>query len=1013
MTQFADDPVCSDSNPVRSTVSEPRRSLSEPRQPVSSDSAPVPAPGIWKINRRTTVKRASIASSAGRHIPPAGWSRQGGVQVKRISNIGTGDFVRNAIATLFDADDATPTGDNSFEKTPSRPRLAVSPAVPTQQKLELMKSKMHSAPLAKRPVKGQGETGNDGTNTVPTNALLKARADRAEQKKLKRAVSRPELKKRETQAESKESESHQLDPVIWLKHKKNLEGIMFKAERASRAHASQMKRPSSSPGLRSFVDQFISLGQAAIGSAQKSRLAESAPLSPLKASTPSTKGQGVLSLPGTPSRLAKTFGQRSPPSASSGLALSMRDALGLDPEPHKQTVVKTPKRTFVADDRVRTQRATITDLPREVVRTSRPRPQSAPGGGGVTQTVRSLVPDLQLNGIGDDFDEQRRHAQMPMLPEGKLMLLLKQRDFKSVFRALREHFMTEFGDSLEAADAVANAERILLGTIRMETTRQVLLCWIMGACLEGLGQEQAAIRFFARCTNLDRQNPMHPYNRGICQLTLGNRDAAHVDFCLAVELCLKREQAPPSDFYICRALSAAAMAKEGRHVWADFELCRQRIQNPGQAFLSISQGVHRAGGFPAYSSAVIDPMPLASNQQHYLSVIIAQAREREEEFTPNEQKAFLRFLRRMPEMALIPREVLCRNMHFFTVHTVAEGQPLFPTNNWHCIMAGKFSIFRFTTLNDACCNQGSASASSLDENSDWLQLPPMLWTPQNWERVGSLETHTCFKGGQEFGPQGDGWLVADETTEVLLFPLACIDRMKRKINSEQNEDLLRDVDFLAGVELFRNLPMRLLCSMLEEFIERHEAISGEDPLGMWPGLVIVRKGQLQLTLKTEVEDAEQRSKIKKQTHDRSAWLGGSKMKNQTHDHAKPLCVLEAGDCVGEETLLGGTGLSQVCSSEVVSIRAEFWVLSQEKQESAEQMGLLEFLTHQREPNLQAIERKIDAAEDWQRQKKKTLESLRGRVGTTVDESRTPINPMPGPRGGAVLSWSDRPSPTDP
>merc|ERR1719160_721287 len=133
----------------------------------------------------------------------------------------------------------------------------------------------------------------------------------------------------------------------------------------------------------------------------------------------------------------------------------------------------------------------MVSLPRDGARTSRRRPQSAPGGGGVEATIRSLVPDLQLQGIGEEFDEQRRHTQMPLLPEGKLMLLLKQRDFKSVFRALREHFMTDWGDSLEAADAVATAEKILLGNIRIENTRQVLLCWIMGACLEGLGQAEA------------------------------------------------------------------------------------------------------------------------------------------------------------------------------------------------------------------------------------------------------------------------------------------------------------------------------------------------------------------------------------------------------------------------------------------------------------------------------------------------------------------------------------------
>lgn len=277
-----------------------------------------------------------------------------------------------------------------------------------------------------------------------------------------------------------------------------------------------------------------------------------------------------------------------------------------------------------------------------------------------------------------------------------------------------------------------------------------------------------------------------------------------------------------------------------------------------------------------------------------------------------------------------------------------------------------------------------------------------------------METLSYFNGGDVFGPQGDAWLVADETTEILAFPLVCIERMKRKIDSSQTDGFQRDVDFLSGVELFRNLPMRLMCSMLEEFIERHEAICGEDPLGTWPGLLIVKKGQLQLTLKQEQEHFERRKALKPGpiAIDRSAWLG-AKVKKQVNDQPKVICVLEPGDCVGDETLLGGTGFSFCCSSEVVSVSSEFWVLPQAKQDAADKMGLLEFLANQREANLQAIERKIDEMEYWNRTKKKTLEKIRGRTGTTVEEVRTPIDPMPKPCGGMLLSWVDRKSPGDP
>merc|ERR1711904_331097 len=135
---------------------------------------------------------------------------------------------------------------------------------------------------------------------------------------------------------------------------------------------------------------------------------------------------------------------------------------------------------------------------------------------------------------------------------------------------------------------------------------------------------------------------------------------------------------------------------------------------------------------------------------------------------------------------------------------------------------------------------------------------------------------------------------------------------------------------------------------------------------------------------------------------------GSKIKAQTDENPKPLCVLEPGDCVGEETLLGGTGFSNCCSSKVVSIGAEFWVLPQQKQDAVEKMGLLEFLAAQREPNLQAIERKIDAAEYWQSVKKRTLQRVRGKTGLASEEVNMPVDPLPNPRGGAVLSWIERP-----
>merc|ERR1719321_2212197 len=234
----------------------------------------------------------------------------------------------------------------------------------------------------------------------------------------------------------------------------------------------------------------------------------------------------------------------------------------------------------------------------------------------------------------------------------------------------------------------------------------------------------------------------------------------------------------------------------------------------------------------------------------------------------------------------------------------------------------------------------------------------------------------------------------------------------RKIDPEQADSFQRDVDFLSGVELFRNLPMRLMCSMLEEFIERHEAISGEDPLGTWPGLCIVRKGQLQLILKPDNERSRERRKALTRSPgggpiaiDQTALMAESKMKKQVkgNDKEKLLCVLEPGDCFGEETLLGGTGFSFCCRSEVVSISSEFWVLPQAKQEAADKMGLLEFLADQRELNLQAIERKIDEAEYWNRTKKTTLAKIRGRSGTSVEESRAPVDPMPKPRGGMLLS----------
>ncbi|CAE7208246.1 unnamed protein product, partial [Symbiodinium pilosum] len=156
-------------------------------------------------------------------------------------------------------------------------------------------------------------------------------------------------------------------------------------------------------------------------------------------------------------------------------------------------------------------------------------------------------------------------------------------------------------------------------------SRGVLLRWTLGVCLEALSFYEAAIGLFASCVAEDYGNPVHPYNRGVCQLRAGAFRAACRDFDLAVSWCIGRGLSPPLLLLARRALAGARLPDRQAEVWADFELVRRRMAHPDMSIRAIQRelALDRISSYGQYQRLVEEPQTSEAAHRHWAAGIVA------------------------------------------------------------------------------------------------------------------------------------------------------------------------------------------------------------------------------------------------------------------------------------------------------------------------------------------------------------------------------------------------------
>lgn len=262
--------------------------------------------------------------------------------------------------------------------------------------------------------------------------------------------------------------------------------------------------------------------------------------------------------------------------------------------------------------------------------------------------------------------------------------------------------------------------------------------------------------------------------------------------------------------------------------------------------------------------------------------------------------------------------------------------------------------------------------------------------------VGRIEELQTFQGGGRFGPRGDGWLVAaPEGAELLAMPLRALrwlERQGRRRSGPGASLLEEEATLLARAPLFSSCSGEMLRRALEEVLERREALWGEDPLASWTGLCIVRSGQLRL-LPPSSEAGRPATAPAQAARPR--------------EPSAALCVLEAGDAIGEEALLGGPPALHFGASEVESVRLDAWVLPPERLHLAHDIGLVDCLVAAQEASQQQLRARAGATSAWARVRSQTLAEMRQSWRTADSAIITGDFPQLKPRGGVYPSWSRR------
>lgn len=250
------------------------------------------------------------------------------------------------------------------------------------------------------------------------------------------------------------------------------------------------------------------------------------------------------------------------------------------------------------------------------------------------------------------------------------------------------------------ADEAALEKRFGRRHTRDALSREVLLRWTLGYCLEALGFPAAAGGLFASCVARDCGNPVHPYNRGVCHLRGGAPRAASRDFDLAVSRCIGRDLTPPPLLLVRRALAGAMLPERQAEVWADFELVRRRVANMGASLRSIQRELARdkISSFAQYQRMMVQAQPANAPHRHWAAAILARTFRQQSaisRLTEVELESLTNLMRSMPGLSFLEPKSLRKCLPDISVHYVPPGQPLLPLPFWYVILQGSFDIVCF------------------------------------------------------------------------------------------------------------------------------------------------------------------------------------------------------------------------------------------------------------------------------------------------------------------------------
>jgi len=333
----------------------------------------------------------------------------------------------------------------------------------------------------------------------------------------------------------------------------------------------------------------------------------------------------------------------------------------------------------------------------------------------------------------------------------------------------------ELREMLFRADEASLEKRFGRWHTRDAPSREVLLRWTLGCCLEALDFPAAAGGLFASCVARDCGNPVHPYNRGVCHLRAGAPRAASRDFDLAVSRCIGRDLAPPPLLLVRRALAGSMLPERQAEVWADFELVRRRVANMGASLRSIQRDLARdkISSFAQYQRMVAQAQPANAPHRHWAAAILARTFRQQSavsRLTEVELESLTNLLRSTSGLSFLKPNSLRKCLPGISVHYVPAGQPLLPLPFWYVILQGSFDIVSFVP--------GEAPALPDAEKDPFF--PEDLCAPLVLRHLGQRPLHTGFWGLTASGPDRDGWLLAnDHGVTVARMSAECLKQLSR------------------------------------------------------------------------------------------------------------------------------------------------------------------------------------------------------------------------------------------